>query len=716
MAKNRTAGLACVALSAIMCCTGCATGSATGGTKNAGNIHDMREDMTETEREFENFLSDKKNFPISFVYGGVYYDGLAGFRSLGRKDTIDGSKRCIELKYIHPDGKLQLTVDAAVYPEYDAYEWTVYFKNVGNTDSAVLSDVWDADFAFAGDDAVLKWNDGDYGGHFTPHATDLKKGKATFDANTGRSSEQYMPYFNLETDDGGFMMAVGWPGTWRAEFEYTSGVTHVLGSGTAGLRTYLKSGETVRTALMAFVRYYERDEDDATNKWRKWYIDCNMPYETAEKKNKVPAYKVLFPSSDTDHGWYRGGSEYESYATWRNTVDVIKAHDIQFDIHHFDAGWYLNADNQTLGLWWWDVGTWELDPAKWPGNTLKEYNKAVQDDLGVKYTNMWFESDRAKGSIASLQRNYGADPDWYLPAPGENYLFNYGAPGASDWMFRRITNALNKAGVDIYREDHNFQPVPAFKAGDAFEGRDRTGITENKYFQGKLALWDRILQWQAATGRPTFIEMQSAGGNRLDLELFRRSISFFRSDSDIQLDPPFTVSKMNALNKWIPYGGVLFGKLSNSDSTNDRTKYMWRSCYASQFTVALQFRKMNNETWKLVKDGLEEYDTYKQFVFEDFYELTPWKPLYDREQWVARMYFDAERDKGVLEVFNAPESKTNVQKIRLKGVDPDKYYSLTDPDNLNGVAEIKGSELMDGIDIRLDAASSAILWIDPVNE
>lgn len=719
MTKSRITGITSLALSAVLCMTGCASGvgSTQNGKQNSSTTYITEsEDMTDCEREFERFLADKKNFPVSFVYGGVYYDGLSGFRTLVRKDTEDGAKRSIELKYAHPDGKLQLTVDAAVYPEYDAYEWTVYFKNIGESNSAVLSDVWGADFAFAGKNPILKWNDGDYGGHFTPHSTDLSEQKAVFEANTGRSSEQYMPYFDLETDDGGFMMAVGWPGTWRTEFSYENGSTRVLGTGTTGLKTYLKPGETVRTALMAFVRYYERDEDKAINKWRRWYIDCNMPYETAEKTNKVPAYSILFPSSDTDHGWYRGGSEYESYKTWRETVDVLKAHDVKFDIHHFDAGWYLNADKNTLGLWWWDVGTWDLDPAKWPGDTLKEYNKAVQDELGVKYTNMWFESDRAKGPICALQKNYGADPSWYLPAPGENYLFNYAADGASDWIFGRITNAMEKGGIDIYREDHNFSPAPAFKAGDAFEGKNRTGITENKYFIGKLAMWDRILAWQAATGRPTFIEMQAAGGNRLDLELFRRSISFFRSDSDIQLDPPFTVSKVNALNKWVPYGGVLFGKLSGSDSTNGRTKYQWRSCYASQMAVALQFRKMDDAMWELVKNGLEEYEKYKQFVLKDFYELTPWKPLYDREQWVARMYFDAERDRGVLEVFNAPNSTTNVQKIKLKGVDPDGIYTLTDPDGQNGIAEIKGSELLDGIDIRLDAASSAILWIDPANE
>ncbi len=712
--RSKLIGLMSSVLCAALCCVGCSCGIASVGSCDTINAPIAESgNMTETEREFERMLTDKKDFPVSFVYGGVFYDGFGGFRDKGRTDKTEGEKHSIEIKYVHPDGKLEVTVDAAVYPKYDAYEWTVYFKNIGESNSAVLSDLWDADFVFEGNDPVLKWNDGDYGGHFTPHVTDLSKERAVFAADTGRSAEQYMPYFNLETDNGGLMMAVGWPGTWRTEFESKSGVTRVLGTGTANLAAYLKPGETVRTALMAFVRYYTRDEDVAANKWRRWFIDCNMPYETAEKKNKVPAYTVLFPSSDTEKGWYRGGSEYEDHTTWQKTVNVLKSHDMQFDIHHFDAGWYVNADNASTKNTWWDVGTWTLDSTKWPRDTLKTYNKAVQTELGVKYTNMWFEVDRMHGSIAALQKNFGADPVWYLPAPGENYLVNQGIAECSDWLFRRITNTMEHCGIDIYREDHNFQTVPAFKAGDAFEGAFRRGITENKYYQGKLALWDRILEWQASTGRPTFIEMQAAGGNRLDLELFRRSISFFRSDSDIRLDPPFTVSKVNALNKWIPYGGVLFGELPYTDSTNDRNMYMWRSCYASQMTVALQFQKMNAQTWELVKNGLAEYDRYKQFVFADFYELTPWKPLFDRQQWVSRMYFDPDSDSGVMETFCPSDAKANIQKIKLKGVDADKYYTLSDPDGLNGIQRIKGSELISGINITLQPESASLLWITP---
>lgn len=667
-----------------------------------------------TQREFEFFMNDKEEIPVSFVYGGTFYDGLKGFTKVDTVDVTEGEKRSLTTKFLHSDQKLLVTVDAAFYKDYDAYEWTVWFENVGTTDSRVLSDLWGADFELEGANPVVKGNLGDYAGHFAPFTRDLAKGDQVFDANTGRSAEQFLPYFNLETDDGGVAMAIGWPGTWRAEFQKDGNKTRILANGTTGLKTYLKPGEKVRTALMAFVRYYNRDEDEATNKWRRWVIDCNMPYETAQKTNKVPAVASVGFVSDTPFGWYRGGSEFENSTTWEDSYNAVYQRGLKFDYHWFDAGWYLDPRGSSLPDSWFSVGSWTVDRTKWPGNSLREYTDSMEKGLGVKGTIMWFEVERFHGAPIDINSAYGLDTDWLIPAQDSNFLVWHGNPDATDWLFNKITSAMTLAGADVYREDHNFPPVAAFRVGDALQGENRKGITENLHFQGKFKLWERIIDWQARTGRPTFIEMQSAGGNRQDLALLRYSVSFFRSDSDIVLNPPATVSKINALNKWIPFGGVLFGRVVDTDSTNPRDKYQWRSTYSSHISVPLQFRNLNEDTWKLLEWGLEEFEKYKEYVFYDFYELTPWKPLYVEDQWVSRMYYDKTLKKGVLETFNFPKTGETSTVVKLKGLDPNQYYSLTDPDGINGVSIIKGKDLMNGYRIYLQPRSSSLLWIDPV--
>lgn len=54
------------------------------------------------------------------------------------------------------------------------------------------------------------------------------------------------------------------------------------------------------------------------------------------------------------------------------------AENARVDYRWFDAGWYVcpdgtSAESYVRGHDWWDtVGTWELDPRKWPGKTFLE--------------------------------------------------------------------------------------------------------------------------------------------------------------------------------------------------------------------------------------------------------------------------------------------------------------------------------------------------------
>lgn len=709
----------CVAL--LLCfalaCAGCGQNVAShDGAEQTGYItQTMQTNNDQTLREFEAYALDPANLPITFVYGGVAYRGFRGFLRRGVTDKTKGEKRTVTHTLVHPDGLLEATVEAIFYPDYGAYEWTVYFRNAGKRDTAVLSDLVAADMRFAGGNPVLKGNLGDYGGHFAPFEYALGETPLLFDASTGRSTQEYMPYFNVETDAGGAMIAIGWPGTWHAEFSAEGGTAHMQATGTTGLRTYLKPGECVQTPIMAFVRYYERNEDVAINRWRRWFVDCNMPYEDATNTKKVEPAVVVSLLSDTDDGWYRGGSEFENMNTWRESLDALKAHDVKPDYHWFDAGWYYGTDGQSLPDSWFNVGLWELDRTKWPEGSFKEYTTAVKEELGVKASAMWFEPERFNGAVSQFSIVNRYDTSWLLPADGENYLVNHGNTEAREWLFARITSIMEETGISLYREDHNFDPVGAFRAGDALEGENRVGITENKHFRGKMELWDSIIAWQKATGRMGFIEMQSSGGNRQDLMLLRRAVSFFRSDSDIVLNPPQTVSKVNALNKWVVYGGVLFGRIAETDSQNPRDIYEWRSAYASQMTLPMQFRKMDEATWTLVENGLEEYEQYQKYIYKDFYELTPWKPLADEEQWVARMYYDPETAEGVFETFTFPGTTERQQTIVFRGLDPDRWYKLTDTDGQNGCTRIKGSELMSGYDMYLEPRTASLIWIEPAD-
>lgn len=155
--------------------------------------------------------------------------------------------------------------------------------------------------------------------------------------------------------------------------------------------------------------------------------------------------------------------------------------------------------------------------------------------------------------------------------------------------------------------------------------------------------------------------------------------------------------------------------MSDTDAVNPRTKFQWRSTYSSQLGVMMQFQNMTDETWKLIADGLQEYERYKEFVFADFYELTERKPLYATDKWVSRMYFDPDTDRGVFETFCFKNCNEGRLTVKLRGLNPKKWYRLEDPDGKNGVELIKGQDLLDGYTVYLTPNSSSIMWITPAS-
>ena len=70
-------------------------------------------------------------------------------------------------------------------------------------------------------EVTLHWSEGSHSrvSDFRPRTERLVVGKPfTLESFGGRSSDGVMPYFNLATEGGGLIVAVGWSGDWKASF------------------------------------------------------------------------------------------------------------------------------------------------------------------------------------------------------------------------------------------------------------------------------------------------------------------------------------------------------------------------------------------------------------------------------------------------------------------------------------------------------------------
>ncbi|MEA4823741.1 MAG: alpha-galactosidase [Clostridiaceae bacterium] len=616
---------------------------------------------TASEAFYTRLISDLPAFPAAFTYNGVPYHGFpaSDFTVLSRGTEHSSDRRADMLTLSAPDN-LTVTVKTAFWCDFGVSEWTIYFENRGNTDTGELSEVYCCDLTVPGHTPVLRGILGDHENQYRPYTVELSQKPAAFVSTSGRPTHINFPYFNLECGDGGVLLALGWAGSWSADFMADGDRTHVLGRSTVGLNAVLHPGEKIRTALTVYAPYYVRSEDDAMNFWRAWFVRCNMPKADATGHPLTPfstcclASDTGLPNSD--------GSISERYFTWKPSIDMMLSVGAKTDFRWVDAGWYSDPEGNTVEKdWWGTVGSWELDPVKWPGTTFAD-STAYTRAHGMK-TLMWFEPERVTNPDA-LSANYGYRPEWAIRVPGQRTITNnLGDPDCLQWTTRRICKVLRENRVDMYREDNNSNPGELWRHLDALDGR--AGITECRAVAAHYKLWDDILATTKAIGGCGFCDSCASGGGRNDIESLRRGIPMLRSDSD-RSTTALRLSMTTSFNRWIPFCGAnTKEKAWQLDATGRSDVYTWRASYLPALNVDTQFVQDPGQDFDMLRFGLREWDRVKGYLLADFYVLTPWHPESERTEFTAYSFFDPEREEGVLLVFRMEDCERDTFRVTL---------------------------------------------------
>ncbi len=698
--------------------TGCASAFNTQGP--AASEQPEKQEIVQMTKTDINYPETLENLPITFVYGDSFFKGFDKKYFIETSSSVRNERNGVitttELKL--RNDVLTVTVETAYYEDYNAFDYTVYFHNDTRADSKVLKYVNAADMKIEGSNPVLKGILGDHANDYVPYEKDLTKEDVNFTSTLGRSTHVYFPYFNVETDNGGAMLAIGWAGTWQADFTFDKdeNATRFIGTATVGLNTYLKPGETVRTPLIGVVRYFERDEDKATNAWRRWVVDCNLPREKAGSSKSVQPFSQITFSLDTGRP-NSDGSISEGYDSWQKSIDAFLDGGLYGDVRWFDAGWYMAPNGSSpVSDWWGTVGTWVIDPKKWPGDTFREsveyfHEKNID-------TMVWFEPERVT-DLANMTK-YGYKRTWVLSDHGNNnvYINNLGDPEALKWTLARIIDFFETHDIDFYREDFNIDPTIFWSIGDGYQGANRTGITENLYIQGHFALWDGIIEYCAAHGKRPYVDSCASGGGRNDLETIRRSVPLLRSDSD-RTTIARRLAFSSSINKWLPFTGASSNETDGAQIATGVTDiYTLRATFLASHSYSAKWAtEPSSVRWEALRQGISEWREFNKYVLKDFYNLTPYRGVNDDSHWTSFMYVDTETNSAAVQAFRQKNCPEDTFKIVLKGLEPDTVYSVRDVDGVNGVQRVRGRALMtSGLALYAENARTAItLYVEPIN-
>ncbi len=663
--------------------------------------------LLRAKNEFEAYILKNESFPVSFSYGGKAYKGFGDLPLVEKTVTKTDAGTDFVMRF-SLDANVEARIEGKYCDEFGEYEYTLYFENIGDKVSDVISDVYCLDTVFDGENGALRGILGDHENFYKGYEKDLSAEDVYFKSENGRATHIVFPYFDLVHGNGGSLIALGWAGTWDASFVSNGNSVSVKAKTCINLSTVLLPGESVRSGLVVVIPYSGRDEFNATNLWREWFMKYNLPKANLKGETLKPFTTICWsgdtglPNSD--------GSISERSFTWRPTFEKMLEKNVHPDFRWFDAGWYFDPACKTVESdWWGTIGTWDLDTEKWPDGSFRKSVDACHE-VGIK-TLVWFEPERVT-HVEDLAKNYGYNPEWGITI-GNVTTNNIGDDECLEWTFGRISKMLKENDVDLFREDNNSNPAGSWAIIDERENEKhslpRNGIGENKAICGHYKLWDKILAFCGENGKCTYLDSCASGGGRNDLESMRRGIPFMRSDFD-RTTSSMRLSQTSSFCKWVPFHGSSTKETVyqlEAEAGKGASPYVSRASFLPVMNYGLQFVQNPDIDYELFHKNLNEWQSIKHLLTKDLYVLTPWHHHEDRSAWTAVAYDDPDIGESILLGFRMEDCAEDTFIARLPFAEAGTTYTLTNVDTDEN-SELDGGVLNSGITLKLDEPKSSV--------
>jgi alpha-galactosidase len=581
--------------------------------------------------------------PFSFTYDGKKSaDFLAGWNRT--EDTVSSPGGTTQ-RYTFRDRatSLQLVAEVRTFDHSPAIDWVLTFTNAGARDTPIIENVLPLAWSMpVTRHPVLHWAQGSNasGDDFMPHASDLApNASAQLNSAGGRSSNNKLPFFNLQDGDRGLIGAIGWTGNWVAQFHAgADGKSIALSAGMRATHFLLHPGETVRTPRIVLLDWKGGEVTAAQNQWRRLVLGF---YSPSDSKGHLVDVPLAF-----------GQGNDSAIGPELSTIQQLHDKHVPIDAYWVDATWYGNG-----GDWEHERGNWFVNKKLYPDG-LKPLGDALAAD-GCGFI-LWIEAEAAMPGSQFLTEH----PGWYLrvPDPNAQGLLNLGDPKARQGMADFVINFFKDAGVTWYRQDFNVEPESYWAAADK---PDRVGITEMKDVEGLYLYWDAI----RAAGFQ--IDNCASGGRRLDIETISRSVSLFRSDHNCGFFDPLDNQRLTqGLNVWLPLNsGTYAGVAPGTPNSGASLTYAMRSSYSSGWLFGTDRLAID-----AMKPGGDEWQGIKPFFIGDFYPLTPYSA--DPAAWAVQQWDRPDLRSGIVLAFRRQGSATAELKPGLRALNPTASYRV----------------------------------------
>lgn len=583
--------------------------------------------------------------------------------------------------FTDPQTGLRVSCEITRFEELSAVEWVVRATNTGTADTPLIENLLPLDAAFSGMDreVIVHHSLGDSNSErsFAPLETAFAPGQLaplSFSPSAGRSSEDYLPFFNLDAHGHGVTVAVGWSGQWNAAFLRDPDGALRIQAGQQTTRFILHPRESVRTPRMLLVFWKGDSPLLGNNLLRQVLLAHYVPRRDGNLVFPPICASVVVTAPD---GSYEDPHVRAMPIAARRGAEVFWS---DMDPQQWYPGGFPDG-----------TGNWEPDPAKYPRG-LRPVGEAARA-AGLGYL-LWFEPERvAPGTMIAT-----AKPEYVISTKGDGSgLYNLADPEARLWLLELIDKQVSEAGLDWFRCDFNIQPLAYWRARDE---ADRQGITENHYIEGLYWMWDEL----RARHPGLVIDNCASGGRRIDLETCMRGLPLWHSDLQCSGKPaPAADQLQNAgLWRWIPFHGC--GNFATDPS------YEFRSAMtAGNILGPLIIGSLDalNETAvpEAITRTVAISKKMRPYLLGDFYPLFPHDA--SESQWFGYQFHLPEANEGAAVVFRRAQAADASRPIPLSGVAPDARYVVSFEDTPE-TRTVTGSDLAKLV-IEIPSAPGAVI-------
>ncbi len=631
--------------------------------------------LTENEKDLaekwynDNFIDNNGVYPFSFKVDGISFNSLNWEKCIVNTadDELYNGAKTEYIILTNDETSLEVTIELTYFENNATCQWMVFIKNTGASNSGVISEFYAYNSAENTGKAELYYSMGSNtaASDFSLIRKKLSSFTKSFSGVDGKPTENYLPYFNLNGENVGLIIGIGWTGQWKATFTLKKEQTEITVK-QEHFEAYLLPDEEIRSPLVSVGFYDNANPLKGFNMFRSWIMDCVYPENVT--KNQYTVMEIAGPLST------RTSDEIIEIL---NTIDESVYNGT--DAFWMDAGWYRYTDG-----WHDGVGNWIVDTSRYDNGIIELSDYAKEKGLGHV---LWYEPERV--AYGTEFHKIGSEHEEWLITGEDNIMWNLANEEAFVYYSEYLLASLTENGVTVYRQDFNFAPLEYWHKADIEFYDGRVGICENHYVTNLY----RFLDYLTENIDGLIIDNCASGGKRLDLEMTYRSIPFWRSDYNCSYHSDLfnaTQSHTYGISFWLPISGSALYMQDEYAMRSDIMPLMLMDFFSNTHS------------------DFGFYKEQRELMSERYFPLD--FGSYDDRKILAMQYTDSQAGSGQVLIYKRQNVTATEYNAVLNGLDPRTVYEIYDYDNPQTVYTLTGEQLMnEGFTVSLPDGPKAVI-------